>query len=122
MQIATVHKLQGALDMFLKVCKFVWRHALVLFFTYPLILGLLEGKTPILSVVIKYIAVAAIVDWLKMKIKINFKGGYQGATECSKSFSEQNYWNSSVVGSPAAPSLRVVAFITAIISFLITQV
>jgi hypothetical protein len=101
MQVTTVQKMQKVLDKFIKVCKFVWRHAFVLFFTYPLILGLLEGKTPILSVVIKYIAVAAIVDWIKMKIKIKFKGGYQGTTERSKSFSEQNYWNSEVIGTPA---------------------
>ena len=103
MQFTTVHKLQHALDVFIKVLKFVWRHAFVLASFGITIQGIYEGRTPIAEGEILVFVISTSLDWAKMKIKLKFVNGSSNYHQSSSitSFTQDNYWNSSIVGTPA---------------------
>ena len=103
MQIATVHKLQRAWDSLIKALQFIWRHAFVLASFGITIHGISEGRTPIVEGAILVFAISTFLDWIKMKIKLkhfNANSTYQQSSSIT-SFTQANYWNSSIVGTPA---------------------
>lgn len=99
MQISTIHKLQHALDTSKKVIKFVWRHAFVLADFFIIIQGICEGKKPILEGVLLMLAIAFLLDWIKMKIK--FSGGAYNLAQEQMFESARRNMDSSSFGSSA---------------------
>lgn len=103
MQIKTIHKLQRAWDSLIKALQFVWRHAFVLASFGITIQGIFEGRTPIVEGEILVFAISTFLDWIKMKIKLkhfNANSTYHKSSSIT-SFTQANYWNSSIVGTPA---------------------
>ena len=74
MQISTVHKFQKALDGTLKVLKFIWRHAFVLLVLGMIAYGVCHGKMPVIRGTSYVFAIAAFIDWFKMKFKPSPRG------------------------------------------------
>ena len=101
MQITTVHKLQHALDAFIKGLKFVWRYAFVLASFSITIQIIYEGGLPLIEKEFLVFAIAVFLDWFKMKLKLaNTNSNYHQSSSIT-SFTQANYWNSSIVGTPA---------------------
>ena len=69
MQISTIHKFQKTLDGTLKVLKFIWRHAFVLIVLGMIAYGVCHGKMPVIRGTSFVFAIAAFIDWFKMKFK-----------------------------------------------------
>ncbi|MEI6627946.1 MAG: hypothetical protein WCN27_00865 [Alphaproteobacteria bacterium] len=100
MQITTVHKLQHALDAFIKVLQFVWRHALTLIVVGMIVTAFAIGKISWTNCLYFYVG-AVFLDRLKMKLKfVNGNHNYHQSSSIT-SFTQTNYWNSSIVGTPA---------------------
>lgn len=100
MQITTIHKLQHALDTVVKILKFVWRHALTLtFFGIMVYAVIVIGRISWINCFYLYSG-SIFFDWFKMKWKIS--NGYNNHSNSPiTSFAQANYWNSSIVGTPA---------------------
>ena len=78
--------------------KFVWRYALTLVVIGLVICGICDGKTPLVGGTCMVFAIATFIDWFKMKWKIS--NGYSHSSTPITSFTQANYWNSSIVGTP----------------------
>lgn len=102
MQITTVHKLQYTLDTSKKVIKFIWRHALTLI-VVGMMFHVVRFSTANWRNIIITLFVTHLLDWAKMKIKLKFINGSSNYHQSSSitSFTQDNYWNSSIVGTSA---------------------
>lgn len=106
MQIATVHKLQRALDTSKKVIKFGWRHALTLI-VVGMMLNVVQISTANWRNIVITLLITQLLDRFKMKIK--FSGGaYNLAQEqmfesskWSRPTQMVSAWDSYDPGSPA---------------------
>ncbi len=107
MQISTIHKLQHALDTSKKVIKFAWRHAFVLAMIWMLIEILIEGHTPKIEREFVVFAVAAFLDFIKIKIKFTSSNGNCAmeqmfeSSKWSRPTQMVSAWDSYDPGSPA---------------------
>ena len=102
MQITTVHKLQHAWDSFIKALQLVWRHALTLI-VVGMMFHVVRFSTANWRNIIITLFVTHLLDWAKMKIKLKFINGSSNYHQSSSitSFTQDNYWNSSIVGTSA---------------------
>jgi hypothetical protein len=106
MQVKTVHKMQRALDNSIKTTRFFWRHACVL-----VMLGMMVNVVSLQAAnwrnILISLAIAGLVDFFKMKIKIKLSSQKHSHNEiASKTFeSYKKYiaWstNPGIMGSPA---------------------
>lgn len=101
MQIETIHQWQYALDSAVKVLRFCWRHAFVLGMIWMLVDIIAEGKTPIIEREIFVFTIAAFIDWFKMKWKLDSGQNSYHQSSSITAFTQQNYWNAEIVGTPA---------------------
>lgn len=101
MQITTVHKLQHTLDVFIKVLKFVWRHAFTFIVLGMLVAALLMYPAIDWGKFFVELIVAIGIDAAKMKMKLaNANSNYHQSSSIT-SFTQANYWNSNIVGTSA---------------------
>lgn len=106
MQVKTVHKMQKVLDDSIKTLRFLWRHACVL-----VMLGMMVSVVSLQTAnwrnILISLAIAGLVDFFKMKIKIKLSSQKHSHNEiASKTFeSYKKYiaWstNPGIMGSPA---------------------
>jgi hypothetical protein len=91
MQIATIHKLQYALDTVITVLKFSWRHALTLIVVGMIVAALIIGEISWVNSFHCFIG-AVFCDWLKMQIKFSNARGGNGNLAMEQMF-ESSRWN-----------------------------
>lgn len=108
MKIETAPKPRNAIELTLKVLKFVCRHALTLAMFAIIVHGIFKGGTPIIGKTLLFFIGAASIDWLKVKffkwVRKQDKRStqlYRNHSSSTTSFTQANYWNSDVVGTSA---------------------
>jgi hypothetical protein len=80
---------------------FAWRHALTLYIFTLIIMASIEIQSVNIKNITLLMSSAAIFDWLKMKIKMQSNPSLHSSSDAPQPLHVQNYWNSSIVGSPS---------------------
>jgi hypothetical protein len=107
MQIATIHKLQYALDTVIKVLKFAVRHVLVLTLLTVMVWGVCNGGTLEFLKTFSFLYFAAFFDKIKMDWRTPNPEGTvirhleYPTSAFESSFMDRNDWNPHIVGSSA---------------------
>ena len=96
-----MHTVKAAFQKLKTILKFVWRHALTLINAYLTVIVFIEFSSISIKNNIMLAIGAALLDWLKMKIKFNNAQSFHHSHSTDTSLHVRDYWNSSVVGSPS---------------------
>ena len=104
MQVKTVHKMQRALDNSIKTLRFLWRHACVLIML-GMMISVVSLQTANWRNILISLAIAGLVDFFKMKIKVGFIKQQPNPITEQMLESQRKYiaWstNPAIMGSPA---------------------
>ena len=95
-----MHTVKAAFQKLKTILKFVWRHALTLINAYLGVCAFIEFHHISIKNGLILIIGAALLDWLKMKIKFNNAQSFHHHGPDAP-LHVRDYWNSSVVGSPS---------------------
>ena len=104
MQVKTVQKWQKVIDNSIKTLRFFWRHACVLVML-GMMVNIVSLQTANWRNILISLVIAGLVDFFKMKIKVNFTNQYHSTIteQMLKSQKKYNDWstNLGMAGSPA---------------------
>jgi hypothetical protein len=84
-----------------KVLWVAWRHALTLYVFTLIVIACMEIQSVNVKNIVLLMSGAALLDWIKMKIKIQSNPSFHHSSDAPQPLHVQNYWNSSIVGSPS---------------------